>query len=608
MLRDILEVLPPEIWVQCIAEACTGDDYMTNLLTIMTVSRRWCQLLTQTPSLWTIIHVRYADKKSTGTISTFLYLSGSAQFSLTVWLPLSRGWRWVHHLFLNHTNRVKDFVLRADDPTFRSTVSDTEIQRSLQDIFETTHFSDSVRYMDIIADHPIEIVSTSIPRNLTSLGNWLIPLWILNSPSPIIPNLCHMSISITHVPNLLPRLSTFKHLQNLHIYSNKQEYSRPTPHPTQSMGPLNLSLRRFLFHGRFNWAPQQLLTSTSSTLEELVLQIRFLDLKVAVNTLETFHSLRRFKLVLLSVELENNPFLYSLVSHMSIPKWGLEKVEEFCCEMKTLEGSPIVHNLDTSHLWKLFRHIFPNVRILVWSPASKFRDSSQQESSFSDGELPSTHPILSAVNSLNIDRVEFLSGIEFSGLLDLSISSLSTFRWPIGSTFMQLHSLDMKVAAEANISPKLDAENFPVLKELIITFIGPRTNLQFFNLPSLVKLTILARSPTFSQGMYFCASLACQPWCCRLLEQINIQTFIEWDILYLLLKMRNFLNDPSVSRIKRIGLPIIPSNFHFLFSSLLAGQDPTVGKSEAVALGLSIQEAQNRLLNERMLVIHLRFI
>ncbi|PVG01311.1 hypothetical protein CPB86DRAFT_699557, partial [Serendipita vermifera] len=84
---------------------------MTNLLTLTTVSRRWCEVLTQTPTLWTTIHAKYADEDSIVAISTFLHLSGNAQLSLTVWGPLSRGWYSIFPLLLDHKDRIREVIL-----------------------------------------------------------------------------------------------------------------------------------------------------------------------------------------------------------------------------------------------------------------------------------------------------------------------------------------------------------------------------------------------------------------------------------------------------------------------------------------------------------------
>jgi hypothetical protein len=247
MTRDLLDILPYEICIQCFAETCSGDDYMADLLMITTVSRRWCQFLTQTPTLWTIINIKNADEDSMETIFTFLHLSGSADLSLTVWVPFSGVWYSMFSILRSHRNRIIKVVLRADEPM----VSDIELQHSLQEIFGALGFPDSVRYMDIVADRPIKMTSTWIPRNLASLGNWLIPLSILEPSSPLIRTLHHLSIGIIHLLDLFPRLSTFVRLRSIHIYSEKQDYSSPIPEQSHHTNPLNLSLQNLRYQGRF---------------------------------------------------------------------------------------------------------------------------------------------------------------------------------------------------------------------------------------------------------------------------------------------------------------------------------------------------------------------
>lgn len=174
---------------------------------------------------------------------------------------------------------------------------------------------------------------------------------------------------------------------------------------------------------------------------------------------------------------------------------------------------------------------------------------------------------------------------------------------PEGFVLTQLRSLTLSIGEKVEVLWNIRAEDLPLLRLLSITFLGPRTRFDLPNFPSLVEITTTTQSPAFTQGMQLCLSLLQEPQKCLCLEQINLDSLLEWDILYLMLRRRN-LHATKASRIKRIRVPSVPAKFRHIFVPLLAGTE-ALPTSHFLRLSyLSIQEAQSRLLDvERFVII-----
>lgn len=194
-----------------------------------------------------------------------------------------------------------------------------------------------------------------------------------------------------------------------------------------------------------------------------------------------------------------------------------------------------------------------------------------------------------------------------SGLFRLSIVCREVFRGSVGFTFTQLHSLSLTVEESIKFLWNISGKSFPAMTLLSIAFLGPNTDLQLVESPSLIEPTISTRLPTFTQGTKICALLLHEPQKCPRLEQLALDGFLEWDILHLLLRRRNVLRNGPISRIKRLNLYFIPSKILRIFESLLGGRDIL---PLSIFLGLeklSIQEGESRLLDlERFFVSALR--
>jgi hypothetical protein len=614
--RDIAEVLPFEIWQRCIAQACHGDRYMATLLKLTMVSRMWCRYLTGAPTLWANISVNDTDEDSLATIAVFLHLSCKTQLSLVIWTPLSESWDTIYPIILPHTGRIRAIALRIKSEFhsaacgLETAISEAELQQHLQHVFATLDFPTSVEYLDVIPDHPVKMESVWVPVSLVSAGNWLVPLGTLQPSSS---KLRHLSISAIDLADFFSSLSTLRHLQTLHLHPDEREYPHPPVSPIGGAVLLHLPfLNTLRYHGRLYWASTQLLGAVAQTIQRLELSIGILDLEEAIHALNVSRSLRRLSLML---EYDPDSSKGRSLRRINIPKWRLTKLEDFSCEIKSLVKGPTTGNLDPDHLWQLFHTIFPRLYTLVWNlplgPRALLISLIRQkrlrrfESNVVSAPFSrqTTRFVFNPLESLHVKDAQMLQGVAVANLLNFSATFQDDFKFPSGFTFSLLYSLDLTINNRVKTPCEIKSGDFPALNVLSLNFLGPTCHLRGLNLPSLTEITISTRSPTFPQPMEFCASLISRPRNCPRLEQVSLDSFLEWDILYLVVWRRNLLPDMSVSRIKRLGLRFLPPRFHPMFVSLLAGrQISSLPSSLILMTRLSVHAAQSRLLDQEMFV------
>jgi hypothetical protein len=346
---------------------------------------------------------------------------------------------------------------------------------------------------------------------------------------------------------------------------------------------------------------------------------------ILTDALGVCQSLRQLSLILLLLDYDldssNKRRSYSgrsikrLISRLVIPNWRLELLEDFKCETRPFKRNKPPPNLDFDPLWKFFIALFPRLHSFVWNVPiqsaaiiAPLVRQKQLRHFASDAALVSspnqlTKFTLSTLESLHLNDLQIFSGMILSNLLRLSAACRGEFKPPVGFTFTLLHSLELEISDSVRNPFGTRTTNFPVLKGLSITFRGPRTTFQLPDIPSLTEIVISTRLPTFSQGMEFCSSLIYEPWKFPQLEKVDLDSFVEWDILYLLLRRRNLLKHGAVSRIKILRLLAIPPIFYPILVPLLAGHDvASLPVWWGVMTQISIESAQTHLLDEKMSV------
>ena len=631
MTRDIVDVFPLEIWERCIATACDGHQYAANLLLFTSVSQKWCHLLINIIDEDTRERCR---RRRAGhcTIALFLHLSCDAQLSLQVCTPLSTKWNVISPMLLACRARIRRIVLdtaiepHSPECDLKNAISDHELQCDLQYIFKSLRFPSAIEDLDLNLDRPCDIASNWLPPNLLSSGNWLVSLELLKSNSSLFTTLRHLSIHANYLVDLLPYIQTFESLQSLHLYSDEDDYSLSPPPPKTAPASAHLpQLRTLRYQGRIYWASKWLLNAVSYTIQHLELKFGILDLGAALHSLEACQALHHFSLVLLlldyDIDSDNKRRIYSqmnitnFISRMKLLRWRSKQPLDFRCELRPFGSRIVPKGLDLDQLWQIFHSAFPRMRTLAWNLpiqsdsilVSLVRQKELRRFESNVAIPPSTRQgtglALSTLQYLKVEDAGMFRGIIVANLLHISATCHRAFRIPAGFTFALLNSMDLKVADGTESPCELSSGDFPVLEVLAITFLGPREHFQLNDLPSLRQISISTSRPTFTQGMRFCASLIRDPWKCPLLEQIDLDSFLECDILYLMLRSRNYLPPQAeISRIKRLRVSFLPPAFRPVVALLLGGiQQDTLPQSDSWSFlaNLSIQNTQPMLLDDK---------
>ncbi|KIM21661.1 hypothetical protein M408DRAFT_29365 [Serendipita vermifera MAFF 305830] len=412
-------------------------------------------------------------------------------------------------------------------------------------------------------------------------------------------------------------------LEHLSLRADKRDYLEYPPTYVNHITTPNLPLLTTLhYHARFQPALGQLLISTWSTLQCLDIQIGILDVIDVTHTLRAATSLRCFTLTLLLLDYdldangERRQYQYYprnityTVSQIQSPSWNLANVETFKCAVRHFEGKEIPGSLDVDNLWRIFHAIFPKLRALVWNLPIRSREllaslgKQEQLTHFeSTAILSPSYTQGKGVISLNLQSLSVNNPRVFHGMLMSNLTHLSA-TWndkieiPPGMSLERLESLTLIIGSNVKQHVELNPRDFPFLKSLSITFNGSGSSFKLPNLLTLIEVRIATQPPALIEAMQLCGSLVCEPEICPKLEKIHLDSFIQWEILFVLLKRRNFGLHPAISKIKELGLPRIAPRFRPVLTSLLNGQEvPPDLLFYCVMEWLSIRQVQLRLLD-----------
>jgi len=253
-------------------------------------------------------------------------------------------------------------------------------------------------------------------------------------------------------------------------------------------------------------------------------------------------------------------------------------------------------------LWHLFLTVFPRLHSLVWNlPIRSNVLSSLNLDKKKSSSQPVCFSFLTLV-SLHVKDVEMLRRAGLDNLLRFSVTIQESWKRDT-FTFASLHSLNLGISKHLKGLFQINYTFFPVLKVLSITFLEPHTPFPQLDLPSLTEIEISTRLPTYNQGMEFLGLLFHQPQMCPRLEQIGLNSFLDLDLLYLLLRKRN-QSQPEVSHINRLNLPRIPQKYHPTIAAMLAGCEFTsISELWIMMAHISIKNGQTDILNETMFVL-----
>ncbi|KIM30098.1 hypothetical protein M408DRAFT_22507 [Serendipita vermifera MAFF 305830] len=574
---DPIERLPPEVVVQCVQETLSAGDCSSRLLELTSVSKKWQALLFSTSILWTEVHIDWTYHDLLARTALFVHLSWARPIQLIVWDHPAAKWDVVGKLLV--PSRICALTVRsvyADsyEPTAHKTI---RYINTFANIYNSLNALPALK--SLAFDRPLELEAPQLKQLTLPPGAFILSkVQLIDLSTGFDGETCPMVTNLVLFEDLNPCLVA------LSSFSSLQTLSMPSVGIPFQMEPLDLpQANRFLrlvdlTHSRpYSTNIDHLIRSCVPTLVRLSLQVTPSDTDEVINLLSLVINLEELSLQILSTP--DSMIAKFVACRVQIPSLRSLKLEIYGFQESMV--------LDGSHpqlrIFAALANLYPNVTSLSISGIS-FRISyvllyiqtlSRLDSLLCQDvfdTLPYTRDVtLPTLTMLSVDNPDILRHMKTPNLLRLELSGVTSSS--------QLEGLDLRCLVKLLIRPSgntvltyyLDPEEYPALAELFIDFgWAPRDWVQ----TSLLLLTTIViasnRSPS-SHGDIFCVSLLYNPELLPSLQQVFLSDFVEWDLLFLMLKRRNFgLKD--VQKIQSFTVPFIPFEFRRHLALLLNGQ------------------------------------
>lgn len=561
-LTDMLEVLPYELWVYCLEEVV--DDNAMNILPLTLVSRRWREALVSSPSLWTHIYVR-DDPAYMESMRVALHLSQGLHLSLTMEIPLPESMG--SDLLRSEANRIRSITFKRTPSSIRSA--------SNVDVTAMDHFYDSAYGLlvtvgcfpvleSVSLNHGFDFYSLSmslrtlpIMPHLRRVKYWCITVDALAILGP--HELTYMSSS-SPLEDLYASISQLKRLKRLIMTQagEGQDDSPRVPEVDPSTLP-DLYALEF-----YQSSPRSLfpfLKMPSSTIQELHVKLSWIELSEMAPLLARISMLNHLHLILKAPTTPLKGFEILLPRLPSIRRFELEQQPYIFSNSK--------HLVDASTIASLLHaceHSIPNIENLLLampddipiSPLLSLLTSMTRLIKFEfkghitkEAQPKTTLPYL---EEIVLSTEALLSYINIPNALDVYIAlgeASSTIATPLEAPRLRALSLN------ATLASMIECNSYPDL--ISLTWIDPAGGCASIakTFRTLTKICFDYASPR-KECNDFCELLLRYPYSCPKLETIEMRAFPEWDIVFHMLRRRNFLPGQGVSRISTVRLPGFP--------------------------------------------------
>jgi len=189
---------------------------------------------------------------------------------------------------------------------------------------------------------------------------------------------------------------------------------------------------------------------------------------------------------------------------------------------------------------------------------------------------------LPSLTQLTMGKADLLKYMEVPNLLSLHVTQLESINELAGLTAPHLRKLDIATDQHMSLTYMLDVPFLPELYSLKVTA-NFLTGIQLPPLSQITRITLheTSRSQCF-QGNLFCMLLAYEPHQCSMLEKLEFNRFVEWDILFHMLERRNLA--AGSKRIDEISLPFVPLPLQLPLVVLLNGWEAERPSDESISM------------------------
>lgn len=626
--RDILEIFPPEVWIQIVEDALPVHGYCVALLLMTMVSNKWMRSLISIPTLWAQIDVLGSQEDSLASIEAFRRLSCEAPLHLSVYVPTL------------HDLSVIEAILTSIGPRLYAVTIKHRSQHDFLDeewavlelLLTGSRFNSGLAYINLeyrsviprdnTAIIPL-VQNNSLPPSLRAIRGWNFQWRVFQTEHRYLERVEAID-SRYRVEGVLSRHIQLPNLRSLILSGDMSPRSE-----FRSEGGLPLL-------GKLTS-----LTYTGSSCEDVIPLL----LSVAPQLVYLYLRIPRIKIPLLGAGLQAAINLQELTIHV-IDHAGDEGVNRL--------DVPPIHQHIAGHSYGL-----RGLRLIV------FPDTDTNTDQQTPKQPRRTNPFLSFIMSTisvlyisvetlvisilteypvtfvdvllylqslpylrvlrlrllpehfqeirdtcTLRRLEYLNTVETDSSYCLQTPNLLSLKFTWGcyrhlDNLIYINLRKLFVEHNGNGPPivELQESSFPSLRELTLSFYSPEDSITYssFTLPSFQLLSsITIGSGRYQpQGTMLCFAILNHPSTCPALHEIRFPScFPDWDILFIMLEKRNFMGDSAVSLIRQITLPYIPNELRTPLASLLGGVYATRPPNEELFMG----GAQELLLDEQVSV------
>ncbi|KIM30101.1 hypothetical protein M408DRAFT_22510 [Serendipita vermifera MAFF 305830] len=178
--------------------------------------------------------------------------------------------------------------------------------------------------------------------------------------------------------------------------------------------------------------------------------------------------------------------------------------------------------------------------------------------------------ILPSLTKLSLDNPDILQHIRAPNLLCLEVFNMMNSSQFERLSFPYLLKLSIHLGWTPAFTYSLNPFKYPELKELTID-LGLQQHIWIRTaLSHLTSITIMSDQLPAPQGSILCVELIYYPDSLPSLRELRLNDFVDWNILFFMLKRRNF-GLVGIQRIDSFSLPFIPFQFRQYLSFLLGG-------------------------------------
>ncbi|KIM22591.1 hypothetical protein M408DRAFT_28574 [Serendipita vermifera MAFF 305830] len=606
-MRDPISALPPEVAWRCIFEALPFEGksfkriwYPSVLLQLMTVSHYWEVLILSTPSFWTQIHVRNSAQDLLSTLAVFLSLSRKKELELVIWDdPVDSH---VQEFLLPHLPRVRVLTILTQhyQPSLHRLLLASSVMKDLI-------LGPNLKELDLGDSDDRLFLHDSYDRNTPWLGDihltfsvkvasYIYGVFDGEEWHRIWPEQFAAVYTDSFLDDAVPALGFLTNLSALRLYEAEESpesadlknvISTAPPHLKEiaSSQPYCPNLRR-------------LIVLTASRLSSLIIRITVSEISEVSGILPSL------------LELQDLSLEFRQIGHISDAPCIIPRTVIPCLQtlgfLVTISSGYDASFFDGIFL--VFLALYPCVKVVrLWMSALPDlgvaylqslqrleRLSITDEDTFGRTDYRELFlPTLQELENVYSDPIPF---IKAPNLISLQITSTEPFQTLYRLQSRKLQKLTISTSSERPTVLALWSTVLAEVKRLSILFHHANDRWTLTSLPLLASIRLSSASGINLQGNMLCAQLIYHPGMCPCLREIDFGRYVEWDLLFIMLKQRN-LGRKDVARIEKVSVPFVPFEFRQSLLDLLLGRERQDGPSNMV---LSLEETRELICDPSM--------